>query len=193
MPPSASPSPGADHGLFLMLLPSDDVRMRAAALQRAIVRDMGLRHGLAGVDRLHMTMVPLGMHHAVPPGLVQRVDLAVLSVDAAPFDLVLDRVDGWNGRGAALFSRRPEHRSAVCRYQRALEDGLRGVGLARSRRQRFDPHMTLVYGEHRVPPGVPEPIAWHVEALALVLSLYGQSRHEVLARWPLRSRQMRLF
>ena len=48
---------------------------------------------------------------------------------------------------------------------------------------------TLHYGLGGVRRQAEAPLAWTVSDFALVDSLYGLSRHEVLARWPLVARQ----
>ncbi len=74
---SSSPASGTVHGLYLMLLPPDAVRAQAAAVQRGIAQGLGLRHALAGIERLHKTMFPLCMYATVPEGLLPAVDEAV--------------------------------------------------------------------------------------------------------------------
>ncbi len=182
---------GKDH-LFLALLPPWEVRTQAIALQQELSNRCGIHKGLMGIERLHMTLWFLGKFKGVPEALLPVIDQAACAVDAAPFDLVLDRLDGWRDGGAALFSRRTDFRSGVCRYQRKLVDALRAAGLVQPKGRRFQPHISLVYARQHVPPRSLEPIPWHVNELVLVHSLYGQSRHVVLARWPLWSRQMAL-
>lgn len=180
-----------DH-VFLALLPPWEVRMQAIRLQQELASRCGIHEGLMGIERLHMTLWSLGMFKGVPETLLPVIDQVARAVDAAPFDVVLDSLGGWPQGGAALFSRRPAFRSAVCRYQRALVDALRSAGLVHPKARRFQPHMSLVYARQHVPPCGLEPIPWHVNELVLVHSLHGQSRHVVLGRWPLWSRQMRL-
>jgi 2'-5' RNA ligase len=46
--------------------------------------------------------------------------------------------------------------------------------------------MTLLYGRGATVHQAIEPVAWTVRELVLVHSFLGETRHEVLGRWPLR-------
>ena len=48
------------------------------------------------------------------------------------------------------------------------------------------PHMTLMWADRGVGEYPVAPIRWVVRDFVLVMSLVGKSRHEYLARWPLR-------
>jgi 2'-5' RNA ligase len=53
-------------------------------------------------------------------------------------------------------------------------------------RREFNPHLTLLYDERDIREEPVEEISWLVTEFALVRSLFGQGRHIVLGRWPLR-------
>jgi 2'-5' RNA ligase len=50
----------------------------------------------------------------------------------------------------------------------------------------YTPHLTLLYDDLPLAPRPTDAIIWKAEELLLVRSLLGQSRHELLARLPLR-------
>ena len=53
-------------------------------------------------------------------------------------------------------------------------------------RREFTPHLTLLYDGRNVREEPVEEIGWPVTEFVLIRSLFGQSRHVVLGRWPLR-------
>jgi 2'-5' RNA ligase len=53
-------------------------------------------------------------------------------------------------------------------------------------RRFFAPHVTLLYDRQRIAERAIEPVRWTVREFALVNSLVGLGRHDVLARWSLR-------
>ena len=65
----------------------------------------------------------------------------------------------------------------------SLGTQMRKVGL--KARSDFTPRMTLIYGSRRVDEQPIEPIFWTIDALALVQSLIGKTKHVRLGQWPL--------
>jgi 2'-5' RNA ligase len=70
-------------------------------------------------------------------------------------------------------------------FYRLLAAEMRKAGLGQWIDKRFTPHMTLSYGRCSLDAQATEPVAWTVRELVLVHSFIGQTRHEVLGRWPL--------
>ena len=71
-------------------------------------------------------------------------------------------------------------------FQRELVSALDKTGIGRHKHRPYNPHITLLYDEHRIPDQPVEAISWIVREVVLVCSLQGQGRHIMLARWPLR-------
>lgn len=56
------------------------------------------------------------------------------------------------------------------------------------------PHMTLFHNAPQLGSQPIDPLGWRVSQLVLIRSHHGSSRHEEIARWPLRPpRQGELF
>ena len=53
-------------------------------------------------------------------------------------------------------------------------------------RREFTPHLTLLYDERDIREEPVEEISWMVTEFVLIRSLFGQGRHVVLGRRPLR-------
>ena len=49
----------------------------------------------------------------------------------------------------------------------------------------FTPHLTLIWDEKLIEPHEIRSMTWTVREFALIRSFVGQSRYEILARWPL--------
>jgi 2'-5' RNA ligase len=58
-------------------------------------------------------------------------------------------------------------------------------GVLSSAKNGFTPHLTLLYDEQEVREEAVEEICWTVNEFVLIRSIYGQSEHRVLKRWPL--------
>jgi len=70
-------------------------------------------------------------------------------------------------------------------FQQRLQLAVAEVGVYPNRGFRFDPHVTLAYGQedgfrHQV-----WPISWRAEEFVLIHSLVGLTEHVELGRWPL--------
>lgn len=80
------------------------------------------------------------------------------------------------------------------RLRRQLVYGLLRVGWPGELiRSAFYPHITVDYQHEPIGIRRIEPLVWDVTEVLLVDSLYGQGRHDLLARWPLQNRQPSLF
>ena len=67
---------------------------------------------------------------------------------------------------------------------------MRRMGFAETQiRSHSHPHMTLHYKHECIDRMVVAPVAWTVMQFAMVDSLYGLGRLDVLAHWTLKARQ----
>lgn len=133
-------------------------------------------------ERLHVTLDILDDFAEWPDEIVPALVAAGSTVAAAPFEVMFDRVSG----GESTIALRPRLKNAPLNaLHQAIAAGRAGLGVEGRYGYAFSPHMTLVYRK-----GVPfshsvAPISWMAEEFVLVHSLIGQTRHEVIARWPL--------
>lgn len=144
------------------------------------------------MDRPHVTLHWLQDHASLSPELVAAAMAARGGVNMAPFDVVIDRAQSLGNvtHGGPLVLTGGAGLAALRRFQRALAATMTDAGIGRYIRARFKPHVTLLYDHKYVAPQPVEPVRWTVSELVLVDSLVGKSKHIVLGRWPLRSRQM---
>lgn len=164
--------------LFFGLWPEPALQREAAALTSRQVR----ARRPVPPERLHVTLVFLGSLDAARE---QRARAGAGQVAGEPFELRLDRLGHWAGRGISWLapSRVPPqlvdlHR----RLQRALEQ----EGFEAERR-RFHPHMTLARQARPHRYLELDPLVWPVRAFHLIWSRNdeGGARYETVGRWPL--------
>lgn len=184
--PRAAPSQSVN--LFFALKPDADAAAKAfdfACRQRA-------RHGLAGrplaADRLHITLLSVGMGPGPPPGAVMTAASKVGdTVRRAAFEVSLNRV--------ASFARPGGHRPCVLlgddgvidvmMLQRSLAGAMLKYQTDFRKPRRFTPHMTVLYDDLQVDEAAVAPIAWMAREFLLVESWVGLTKHIVRGRWPL--------
>lgn len=183
------PEPTGRDRLFFAVLPDERAALQAAALAARLGahgRDTRVRQ-----DHLHVTLHHLGDHQGVPAAVVQMAERAArAATDAsAAFDVGFDQVQRFDrhGRKAATVLAGQVAGAAVHSFQAALGGEMKRAGLGQWVEKSFTPHMTLLYS-HRgmAPEPVVEPVHWTVHELVLVHSFIGETRHEVLGRWPMR-------
>jgi RNA 2',3'-cyclic 3'-phosphodiesterase len=141
----------------------------------------GARGGLAA-ERLHITLVILDDFAAPPPQIVAALREVGRLIAEASFVITLDTAVG-SGRSIALRSRLRNAALGDLRHQIAA--AVASAGIAERANYRFSPHLTLGYRE-----GLPftqpiAPLSWTVDALELIHSQVGRTRHDVVDRWML--------
>jgi len=168
--------------LFFALLPQPAVRAAFAGWTM-------MSHAAGGgravrANNIHLTLAFLG---EVPDAVGARAVGAGLC--AAPFELVLDRIEWWrhNGLVVARAAVLPE---ALVDLQRTLVEALHVAGLPAEARA-FKPHVTLVRDVRREPelPAVPA-IHWPILDLALMESVRTDKSlsYRSAGRWTLAGR-----
>jgi len=175
------PERPASQRLFLALWPDDVVRGELRRVLRRVAQCCGGRQ--VPVENLHITLKFLGSMDAAAQNCVEQV---MDGIAAAPFALVLDRVD-YRRRQRMVWlsaSHLPETLAALAGD---VDQRLRGCGLPGENRP-YHAHMTLMRKVGKGPPEIHEElVCWSVDSVALVVSrtLPDGARYEVLRRWPL--------
>jgi RNA 2',3'-cyclic 3'-phosphodiesterase len=180
------------HALFFCLRPDPATAARLAAVHDGLRATFGLRASAPRTERLHITLHHLGWYDdATDEGRLAMADVRERAERAAdglrrpPLRVDFDE--------ALSFLRKPRNRplvlggdtglDAVRALRAALGERLRAEGLAVD--PHFTPHLTLAYDDLAVPPHECRVPGWDATDFHLMDSLQGQSRHEVLGRWPL--------
>lgn len=169
----------AAHRFFFALFPP-------LILARQIVQAMEPFAGGARMmrpERLHVTLDILDDFVEWPEDIVQALIAAGSTISCGQFEVALERVSG----GEHTVALRPRLNNAPLNaLHKAITAARTGLGVAGRRNYAFSPHMTLVYRKGAPVSRLVPPIAWTAHEFVLVHSLIGQTRHEVIGRWPLK-------
>lgn len=185
------------HDLYYFLFPTPLAAETAKELLRRLQGPRGAGRGEPmSLDRLHITLHYLGrLLNSIPRGVIDLALAAGSAMDYEPFGVRLDVLQSRGGFEKGAFGTvelAPQAGAAreLRGFQHALGNTMRRMGFAEIQiRSHFNPHMTLHYKHERIDRMVVAPVAWTVTQFALVDSLYGLGRHDVLARWTLKARQ----
>jgi 2'-5' RNA ligase len=171
----------ASRRLFLALWPDAAVRDGIASAAASLPLPPGAR--ALPPDRYHLTLVFLGN---VAPAALDAIVGAAESVQAAPFALSLDRIDGFVDSGVRWIGPSSVPRALAVLHD-DLQAALRLVGVRLSPTP-FVPHVTLQRKVRMLYVSrLPSPIAWAVGAFMLVQSVPGAADpYRIIGRWPLR-------
>lgn len=186
------------HDLYLMLRVPPTIAQMVGSLHRQLNRSYRGPSKPMALDRLHVTLVPLGTYlHRIPPEVLRLALAAGALQDAAPFRVSFDTLQSRgpdNQVGTVELAGHGTGVRPLILLRRQWVASLLKLGWPNERiPPRFYPHVTVDYERVAVGARRIEPLAWDVSEVRLVDSHYGKGRHEVLASWPLRDRQPLLF
>jgi RNA 2',3'-cyclic 3'-phosphodiesterase len=185
--PSAPPPPFGPVFFALKPDPSD------AVVTDGVSQELRSAHGLTGKplrsDLLHMTLVHLGDIPVLQQATLDRVRHIAEGISARPIDITFDRVTSFPNPGPKqpFVLLASEKNAGLLLFQRELVQTMKNAGLVRRKPVPFRPHVTLVWDAVSV-RGMPldTTMAWTVREFFLIFSVFGQSHHECLGRWPLK-------
>lgn len=174
--------------LFIgLMLPSG-----AAVAASGVLEEARAQHGLTGPairpDRLHVTLIHVGDYAgSLPQSVVGDIRTAVDGLSEPAFDVTFDRAASFAGAPG----RHPyillggEGLEAVRAFRDRLFRALLRAGVRTLSREAFNPHVTLTYGDRRLPERAVDPVGWRPAEVLLIHSEVGRSTYHTLGRWPL--------
>jgi 2'-5' RNA ligase len=178
----------AGHKLFFALRPDEEVAERIARVAAAEHEARGLLPRLRPHRIFHITLHYFGYFDGEPDArLVAAASRAAAELARPAFDLGFDRFASWGGEGSR---RHPfvltggQGLEAVRELRDALVQCLVAHGFAAPARA-YEPHLTLRYDKQPAPAWPVDLPGWVASEFTLVQSVQGQTRHDVLRRWPL--------
>ena len=174
--------------LFYALLPDVKSAGQIVDLAQRLRADHGLKGTLIPSERLHVTLAFLGSFAGLPKTIVSNAMAAGERFEGTSFDVTFDRVQKFGHDKRAVVLRGAEIATSVNEFRRNLVDAMRYQGLKLASPSGFTAHLTLLYDEVPIAEEHVAPISWTAREFVLVRSLIGQSRYEILGRWPLRER-----
>lgn len=171
------------HRLFFAIRPPEDAVPYLVEEQRLF------RPGHAVLPQhLHLTTVIVNDYRLFPTAIVAGMLAVGNKVIADQFPIVLDQVVA-SGRSVAMVPSEPLR--GFHAFQQCVATGMARAGLRERDGRRPRAHLTLLYW-HGAPLRQPTiPLSWMATEFVLIHSLLGETRHEVLARWPLRAPKQR--
>jgi 2'-5' RNA ligase len=150
------------------------------------------KHRLTGkplwLECFHASLLFAGYHGRMRPETLSAIRRAAATIAMPRFRVGFDWVVSLRNRGNQPL--------ALCG-----DDGVSGLTALRDKlvaatidipgsvpatRREFTPHLTLLYDPREIREEPVEEIGWLVNEFVLIRSLFGQGRHIVLGRWPLR-------
>lgn len=158
-----------------------------------VFQELRNAHGLTGnplrSSLLHMTLLHIGDMPELQRATLDRARHIAEGMSASPFDIVFDRVTSFHNPGP----KRPfvllasERNARLLLFQRELVKTMKNAGLLLRKPPTFTPHVTLVWDVASVPKTpLDATMTWTVHDFQLIFSIFGESHHECLGRWPLK-------
>lgn len=164
-----------DHRLFFAVRPSRQAAMRAWRLATELQRDHGGRP--IPPERLHITLALVSRTSGPPDArVVDQAAQAAAAVAVRPFTVALNRLQKWTPivlvGDEGVIGLELLHAALARALGREPDSG-------------FVAHMSLVWNADPIAERTVEPFRWNVGDILLIHSVRGDSRHDVLGRWPL--------
>ncbi|MEP7185369.1 MAG: 2'-5' RNA ligase [Rhodanobacter sp.] len=188
VPPTQSEL-AAGINYFFGLLPDNDARFAITAVGERFSKSHRVIGSPVGAEGLHLSLCPTGK----PEGLRQPIETALLkaggAVRSSGFNVILDSAMRFSARdGQFPFVLCADGRTIelALRLRKAIAAEQVRVGLQVTGVSSYLPHVVLLEGRgiEAISESIPL-IEWKVEDFVLIRSFFGQSRHEVIGRWPL--------
>jgi RNA 2',3'-cyclic 3'-phosphodiesterase len=178
-----------EHGYFLGTLLGSEALQPFARLGALTRRQYGLTGRLRPLELLHVTLYYFGRFEGPDERvdrLINMTKAACAAMQSPGFEARFDQVMsfGKGDRKKPVVATGGAGVNALVAFQEALGHALE-LGGVPIRKERFKPHITLLYDRAEVKEHAVEPVAWNVSEFSLIHSNIGESRYDVLATWPL--------
>lgn len=177
--------------MFFAILPDDEAKAEIIRTGERFVKSHRLGGSAVDVERLHVTVTPIGKPDRLRQPLEGALIAAGESIHLKRFEVTLDSAMRFSNQAAdgrfpfVLCADTPTIKSALT-LRKSLAEAQYAQGLHVAGVSSYLPHVTLLYGRgiDAIEQPIP-PISWIAREFVLIRSFFGQSRHEVMARWPL--------
>ena len=179
--------PAPIQRLFVGFMLPDDAASRAVQVRRVSRTQTGIGGGEIAAERLHVTLVHVNdyegsLPHSVVAALIEALD----TVTAPAFEVELDRAGSFSGAPGkhphVLLG--DEGVTALDAFRRRVWEAVRGKVKTQSTAD-FTPHVTLMYGDRKLPDRTIDPIRWRATEFVLIHSEVRRSIYHELGRWRL--------
>jgi 2'-5' RNA ligase len=170
------------NSVFFALYPDAYTARRLDRLAWSLCHKYRLNGRPLADRRLHVSLCNIGDYAGLTSEAAAAIDEAM-----APFLVAFDEAKSFNGghkQPVVLVG--DDGVAGLMLLQHELVAALDKAGIGQRKRRPYNPHVTLLYDDRRIPDQPVEAISWIVREVVLVCSLHGQGRHIPLARWRLR-------
>jgi 2'-5' RNA ligase len=177
--------------MFFALLPDEEAKAEIIRLGERFVKSHRLGGASVDIHRLHVTLTPIGKPDRLRQPLEGALMAAADNVRIKAFEVTLDSAmrfsnAGADGRFPFVLCADASTTHTALDLRKALAQAQYAQGLFVPGVSSYMPHVTLLYGQgmEAIEQPIP-PIRWNAREFVLIRSFFGQSRHEVMGRWPL--------
>jgi 2'-5' RNA ligase len=177
--------------MFFALLPDQEAKAEIMRIGERLVQSHRLGRSSVEIDRLHVTLTPIGKPDRLRQPLEGALLAAAEAVRITPFKVTLDSAmrfsnAGKDGRFPFVLCADSSTTEVALRLRKALAEAQYAQGLHVAGVSSYLPHVTLLYasGVDAIEQPIP-PISWTAREFVLMRSFFGQSKHEVMGRWAL--------
>jgi 2'-5' RNA ligase len=169
-----------DHRVFFALQPDFSGAEHAHAVAAWQQRKGHVGGAIRPRNTLHVTLAQVGRAMGAPPqGLVDLARRAALAVRMRPFVVALDRLQYWqNGEGLLVLT----GGEGVAGVEMLHDEIAAALG---RKAGAFTAHMSLIWGARETAVSAAPPVRWRASEFVLIHSIQGQTRHDVVERFPL--------
>jgi len=179
--------------MFFAILPDKEAKAEIIRIGERFVKSHRLGGSSVDIDRLHITLSPIGKPDRLRQPLEGALLAAAEEVRVKEFKITLDSAmrfssAGKDGRFPFVLCADTLTTEVTLKLRKALADAQYAQGLHVAGVSSYLPHVTLLYaqGVEAIEQSIP-PISWMAREFVLIRSFFGQSKHEVMGRWPLGS------
>jgi 2'-5' RNA ligase len=181
-----APPPGE---VFFAINPDAEGAERCDRLAHRVRAERNLRGVPLAPEHLHVALFPIGYFPELPVEAIEVSDAVASQVAAITprFELMFDRVmsldTGCPRQPLVLLG--DEGAAGVTLLRQGLLTALQRIGVRFETMPPYQPHMTLLYDDRRVPELRVEPVRWVARKFVLIHSHCGHARQIHLKRWRL--------
>jgi RNA 2',3'-cyclic 3'-phosphodiesterase len=179
---------------FFALKPDDKATVEIARICERFRKSHRLMGTPVDAEEFHLTLVDMGRPERLQQPMESALVAAAESVSIKGFEVSLDSAVRLSAAkdGNFPFVLCADNTSSAwaLKLRVAIAEAQRRFGLQVPGVSNYLPHVTLMRGNaiDTVAESMP-PIRWNAHEFLLIRSFFGQSRHEVIGRWPLHSDQ----
>lgn len=171
------------------MVPDDVVRSEIAGVGERFRKSHRVSGSPVGTDGLHLSLCPMGKPERLRQPLESALLAAASEVRAKSFVACLDsamRFSARDGQFPFVLCADTATTESALQLRKAIAAAQSRVGLQVSGVSSFLPHVVLLqgYAVDAIEESITS-IPWHVREFVLIRSFFGQSKHEVIGRWPL--------